>query len=95
MFDFLETNSSIYGRYELTYPIEGIKPSCWNRPRLSPWLQTSTPFSPAKRMMVMPVTVPPEMVATPVAVIPFVVGVTLLIGTIVDELVRRRSRVHR
>jgi ribose transport system permease protein len=28
-------------------------------------------------------------------VIPFIVGVTLLIGTIVDELIRRRSRVHR
>jgi ribose transport system permease protein len=28
-------------------------------------------------------------------VIPAVVGVTLLVGTIVDELVRRRSRVHR
>jgi ribose transport system permease protein len=28
-------------------------------------------------------------------VIPLVVGVTLLIGTIVDELIRRRSRVHR
>ena len=27
--------------------------------------------------------------------IPFIVGVTLLIGTIVDELIRRRSRVHR
>jgi ribose transport system permease protein len=28
-------------------------------------------------------------------VIPFIVGVTLLIGTIIDELIRRRSRVHR
>jgi ribose transport system permease protein len=28
-------------------------------------------------------------------VIPFIVGVTLLVGTVVDELVRRRSRVHR
>ncbi len=28
-------------------------------------------------------------------VIPAVVGVTLLIGTVVDELIRRRSRVHR
>jgi ribose transport system permease protein len=28
-------------------------------------------------------------------VIPFIVGVTLLVGTIVDELIRRRSRVHR
>ena len=28
-------------------------------------------------------------------VIPFIVGVTLLIGTVVDELIRRRSRVHR
>ena len=28
-------------------------------------------------------------------VIPFIVGVTLLFGTIVDELIRRRSRVHR
>lgn len=28
-------------------------------------------------------------------VIPFIVGLTLLVGTIVDELIRRRSRVHR
>ena len=28
-------------------------------------------------------------------VIPAVVGVTLLVGTVVDELIRRRSRVHR
>lgn len=28
-------------------------------------------------------------------VIPFIVGVTLLLGTIVDELIRRRSRVYR
>jgi ribose transport system permease protein len=28
-------------------------------------------------------------------VIPFIVGVTLLVGTIVDELIRRRSRVQR
>jgi ribose transport system permease protein len=28
-------------------------------------------------------------------VIPFIVGVTLLIGTVIDELIRRRSRVHR
>jgi ribose transport system permease protein len=28
-------------------------------------------------------------------VIPFIVGITLLVGTIVDELIRRRSRVHR
>jgi ribose transport system permease protein len=28
-------------------------------------------------------------------VIPFIVGITLLIGTIIDELIRRRSRVHR
>jgi ribose transport system permease protein len=28
-------------------------------------------------------------------VIPFIVGVTLLIGTIIDELIRRRSRVQR
>jgi ribose transport system permease protein len=27
-------------------------------------------------------------------VIPFIVGVTLLIGTVVDELIRRRSRAH-
>ncbi|MBY0459754.1 MAG: ABC transporter permease, partial [Gemmataceae bacterium] len=28
-------------------------------------------------------------------VIPFIVGVTLLVGTVIDELIRRRSRVHR
>jgi ribose transport system permease protein len=28
-------------------------------------------------------------------VIPFIVGVTLLIGTVVDELIRRRSRVNK
>lgn len=28
-------------------------------------------------------------------VIPFIVGVTLLVGTVVDELIRRRSRVNR
>lgn len=28
-------------------------------------------------------------------VIPLIVGITLLIGTIIDELIRRRSRVHR
>ena len=28
-------------------------------------------------------------------IIPFIVGLTLLVGTIIDELIRRRSRVHR
>jgi ribose transport system permease protein len=28
-------------------------------------------------------------------VIPAVIGLTLLVGTILDELIRRRSRVHR
>ena len=28
-------------------------------------------------------------------VIPFIVGLTLLVGTVVDELIRRRSRVHK
>jgi ribose transport system permease protein len=28
-------------------------------------------------------------------IIPAVIGLTLLFGTIVDELIRRRSRVHR
>jgi ribose transport system permease protein len=28
-------------------------------------------------------------------IIPIIVGITLLIGTIIDELIRRRSRVHR
>src|SRR6266481_4966410 len=38
-------------------PGAGITPSCWNRPRLSAWSQTSTPFPPAKRTMLMPVMV--------------------------------------
>ena len=52
----------------LPYPIAGIKPSCWNAPRLSPSCQVSTAFPPARRKMEMIVTV----IGLPVAGMPSV-----------------------
>src|SRR5215472_16438777 len=45
------------GRYYLVCPGAGTRQSCCMKPMLSAWCQSSTNFPPAKREMVMPVTV--------------------------------------